>query len=519
MDFTTKIYTNGSIITMDPENPKAEAVVIRDGIIQFVGNNTEAERIAHMENSEVIDLHNLCVIPGLHDCHVHAMETGMASTGAQLSSCTCIDEVLELLKLEARHSDNGWVRGNNLDESALRENRPPTLAELSDLFPDRGVFISDRGLHYSVVNKRAMEQCSINGTEAGVMYGADGLPNGRMQHEANRLVRNYYSKHVSDEQRTQAIRKVEATALENGITTIHAMEGEMFSSDLDIPVFLRMQDSTNVDFLVYWNTLHFEYVESMKLKRIGTDILADGSIGSRTAAFDEPYSDAPGTSGELYFSDDMLTDFITSALRKNIQCGFHAIGSRGIRQVLDCYEKAYRRCPAVDPRFRIEHFGFCSSEDIDRAAKNRIVVSTQPAFSFLRGGEGSIYQLRVGAKRERTAYPLKELLDGGVVLSGGSDSTVTPMNSILGIHSAVNHPYSEHRISVYQALKMFTLDAAYAAYEDVKKGSLKKGKIGDMTVLSDNIFSVPENRIRDIKVEMTIKSGKIVYKRGERSIG
>ena len=105
------------------------------------------------------------------------------------------------------------------------------------------------------------------------------------------------------------------------------------------------------------------------------------------------------------------------------------------------------------------------------------------------------------------------------MLSGGSDSTVTPMNSILGIHSAVNHPYSEHRISVYQALKMFTLDAAYAAYEDVKKGSLKKGKIGDMTVLSDNIFSVPENRIRDIKVEMTIKSGKIVYKRGERSIG
>ena len=179
--------------------------------------------------------------------------------------------------------------------------------------------------------------------------------------------------------------------------------------------------------------------------------------------------------------------------------------------MLDCYEAAYRKAPWEDARFRIEHFGFCDDRDIERAATNKIIISTQPSFSYLRGGPGSVYQIRTGEERERKAYPNRKFLDAGVVLAGGSDSNVTPMNTLLGIHAAVNHPYPEHRITVKQALQMFTIDAAYSAFEEKKKGSVEAGKLGDLTILSESPYDTSPEEIKNIKVLMTIKEGKIVY--------
>jgi hypothetical protein len=398
----------------------------------------------------------------------------------------------------------------------LSEKRPPSLQELTELFPDRGVYLIDRGLHYTVVNQQAYDEIGYTGNEEGLGKNPDGTPNGRMHEWATAMARQYFNDSMTDEQREIAVRTVEQEALKKGITTIHAMEGGGMFSDEDIGIFLDRSKERNVDFVLYWDTVDIDKIIEAGLPRIGTDILSDGSIGSRTAAFDEEYADQEGTFGQLYFTSEFLTEFIKKALKNHLQCGFHAIGQKAIRQVIDCYEEAWKEYPWEDARFRIEHFGFCDERDIRRAAKNHIIISTQPSFSYLRGGPGSVYQIRTGEERERKAYPLRKFLDYGILVAGGSDSNVTPMDAVLGIHAAVNHPYPEHRVSVKEALRMFTIDGAYSAFEEDKKGSLERGKLGDLTILESSPYEVPQDQIRDIPVEMTVKEGRIVYQREEK---
>lgn len=509
----TMAFLHGNVITMEKGMEKAEAVLVEDGIITEVGSSGQIAAIAGKKGIMSRDLEGKTVLPGFHDCHVHVMGTGMASLGVDLYDCSSVEEVLEALKKEEKKSSEGWICGVRIDEARLAEKRPPTLAELTEAFPDRGVYLVDRGLHYTVVNQKAYDDIGLTGKERGTGRDEKGNCTGRLHEEATALARGHFNASMTKAQRIAAIRSVEQTALEKGITTIHAMEGGEMFSDEDIPVFLELGDSMDVDFVLYWDTMNLDDIEAAGLARVGTDILSDGSIGSRTAAFDEPYEDAPDTSGVLYYDREVLIDFISRALEKRMQCGFHAIGQKAIRQIIDCYEEAVRKHPWDDARFRIEHFGFCDDRDIERAARNHIIISTQPAFSYLRGGPGSVYQIRTGAKRERRAYPNRKFVEHGIVVAGGSDSNVTPIDAMLGIHAAVNHPYPEHRVTVEQAVKMFTIDGAYSAFEEQKKGSLRKGKLGDMVILSEDPWKVPVERLKDISIEMTIKNGRIVYQK------
>ncbi|MBR0411608.1 MAG: amidohydrolase [Eubacterium sp.] len=504
-------WINAEVITMTDEAARAEGILIEDGVITFVGDSKETAALAKEKGIEITDLNGCCVLPGLHDCHAHVMGTGMAMVGVDLYDCASVKEVLEALAEEGKRHDEGWVCGVRLDESRLAEKRPPTLAELSGIFPDRGVYILDRGLHYTLVNRKAYEEIGLTGKEKGLCRGEDGKPNGRMHEEANKVVRGYFNDSMTDAQRETAIRNVEKEALKKGITTIHAMEGGEMFSDKDIDVFESLKGKTDVDFVIYWDTLDLDQVIERGYDRVGTDNLSDGSIGSRTAAFDEPYADDPSTCGLMYLDKAFMTEWIGKALKNHIQCGFHAIGQKAIRHVIDCYEEAYAGCPWEDARFRIEHFGFCDDRDIERAVKNKIIISTQPSFSYLRGGPGSVYQIRTGPERERRAYPNKKFLDYGAVLAGGSDSNVTPIDALLGIHAAVNHPYPEHRISVYQALRMFTIDGAYSAFEEKKKGTIEAGKLGDLTILSKSPYEAAPDAIKDIRVVRTVKEGRTVY--------
>lgn len=506
-------WINAEVITMADESARAEGILIENGVITFVGDSEEVSALAKEKGIEVTDLKGACILPGLHDCHAHVMGTGMAMVGVDLYDCRNVEEVLNALKEEGRRHEDGWVCGVRLDESRLAEKRPPTLSELSDIFPDRGVYILDRGLHYTLVNQKAYDEIGLTGEEKGLCCGGDGQPNGRMHEEANKIVRGYFNDSMTDAQRETAIRNVEKMALSRGITTIHAMEGGEMFSDKDIDVFESLKGKTDVDFVIYWDTFDLDQVIKKGYDRVGTDNLSDGSIGSRTAAFDEPYADDPSTCGIMYLDKAFMTEWIGKALKNHLQCGFHAIGQKAIRHVIDCYEEAYALYPWEDARFRIEHFGFCDDRDIERAVKDNIIISTQPSFSYLRGGPGSVYQIRTGQERERKAYPNKKFLDCGAVLAGGSDSNVTPIDSMLGIHAAVNHPYPEHRISVWQALRMFTIDGAYSAFEEKRKGTIEVGKLGDLTILEKSPYNVSQDKIKDIPVVMTVKEGKVVYKK------
>lgn len=509
----TVAFIHGNVITMDINDTKTEALFIENGMIKTVGDSKTITALAQKEDVPIIDLEGKTVLPGFHDCHVHVMGTGLAHIGVDLFDCHSIDMVMDALQKESVKHKEGWICGVRLDESRLSEKRPPTMEELTKQFPDRGVYLVDRGLHYTVLNQKAYEEAGFHGKERGLGRDKNGSLTGRMHEEANAKARNYFMSSMTKEQRIRAIKSVEQEALRKGITTIHAMEGGEMFSDEDIPVFLELKEKTDVDFVLYWDTMDLDAVEKAGLPRVGTDILSDGSIGSRTAAFDEPYEDDPSTSGVLYYDDTRLITYIGEALKRKLQCGFHAIGQKAIRQILDCYESAYQEHPWEDARFRIEHFGFCDDRDIARAAKNHIIISTQPAFSYLRGGPGSVYQIRTGEDRERRAYPNRKFVEAGIVVAGGSDSNVTPMDALLGIHAAVNHPYPEHRVTLTQALRMFTIDGAYSAFEEGKKGSIEEGKNGDLVILSQNPYEVPKTSIKDIRVEMTVKEGRIVYQK------
>lgn len=506
-------FVNGIVITMEENNPTAEGVLVKDGKIIRVGNADEIREMAQKEQIKVIDLEGKTLLPGFHDCHVHVMGTGMAAAGTDLYDCKSVKEVIDNLKKESEKSTEGWISGVRLDESRLDEKRPPTMAELSEAFPERGIYLLDRGLHYTVVNRTAYEEIGYTGYEKGLGKDKEGNLTGRMHEEANAKARGYFVNNMTREQREKAIRSVEQEALTKGITTIHAMEGGEMFTDKDIPVFMELQKDLNVDMVIYWDTPDVDQVLAAGLSRVGTDLLSDGSIGSRTAAFDEPYADQPDTCGIMYYSEEFMTELVEKALKNHLQCGFHAIGQKAIRLVLNAYEKAYAKYPWEDARFRIEHFGFCDDEDIERARKNKIIISTQPSFSYLRGGPGSVYQIRTGEERERKAYPNRKFVEAGIVVAGGSDSNVTPMDALLGIHSAVNHPYPEHRVTVEEALKMFTINGAYAAFEEKEKGSLLPGKKGDFVILSENPLEVAGEHIKDIQVEMTIKEGNIVFQK------
>lgn len=513
MQKESRAFVNGNVITMDENDTRAEGILIKEGTIAAVGTTKEIENLAKAEKIPLEDIHGNTILPGFHDCHVHVIGTGLASVGADLYECRSVKEVLETLKKEELKSEKGWLCGVRLDESRLVEKRPPSLKELTEAFPDRGVYLIDRGLHYTVVNQKAYDEIGYKGTENGIGREQDGVLSGRMHETANAMARSHFNDAMTDQQREIAISKVEEEAVRKGITTIHAMEGGEMFSDHDVGVFLESQGKRNVDFVLYWDTLDVDKVKAMGLPRIGTDILSDGSIGSRTAAFDEAYSDQKDTCGRLYYTSGFLVEFIGKALENHLQCGFHAIGQKAIRQILDCYEEAYRIHPWADARFRIEHFGFCDDRDIKRAAKNHVIISTQPSFFYLRGGPGSVYQIRVGEERERRAYPLRRFVTEGIIVAGGSDSNVTPMDTLLGIHAAVNHPYPEHRVSVKEALRMFTIDGAYSAFEEKKKGSIEPGKLGDLTILSDSPYTVEPEQIKEIRIEMTVKEGRIVYSR------
>lgn len=515
MQKESRAFVNGNVITMDENDTRAEGVLVREGRITEVGASKDIEKAAENEGIPVENLQGRTVLPGFHDCHVHVIGTGMASVGADLYHCSSVQEIIEALKEEENKGGEGWLCGVRLDESKLAEKRPPSLKELTESFPNRGVYLIDRGLHYTVVNQKAYDEIGYQGMEKGIGLNEEGQPDGRMHETANTMARRHFNDSMTREQRRTALQKVQEEAVQKGITTIHAMEGGEMFSDKDVDVFLEDRENKDVDFILYWDTLEIDKVKEAGLSRIGTDILSDGSIGSRTAAFDEAYCDK-NTCGKLYYTDEFLIEFIGKALESHLQCGFHAIGQRAIRQILDCYEAAYQNHPWKDARFRIEHFGFCDDTDILRAAKNKIVISTQPSFSYLRGGEGSVYQVRVGKERERKAYPLRNFVEQGIVVAGGSDSNVTPMDAVLGIHAAVNHPYPEHRVNVYQALRMFTIDGAYSAFEEGEKGSIEPGKIGDLAILSKSPYEVPPEKIKEIQVEMTVKDGRIVYSRDEK---
>lgn len=508
----TLAFINATIHTMNLHQPLADAVLIEKGQIKHVGTNAEVRSLAEARGIILHDLGKKTLFPGFYDCNVHMMGTGLNASGTSLKACGSVGDVLDIVSTEAARLGPGkWIFCNRVDESSLTEKRPPTIAELTAAAPDNPVFIIDRGWHYTLVNEKSFGMMDIPLDMHGVRLTESGEFSGRLHEEANGKSLQAFLSLLDRADIEKMLRDTANTAAAKGVTTLCAVEESFILTPPYLPIFTDVIQRMPVDVVLWWAVNDITLIKEAGLPRMGKDIMLDGSIGSRTAAFSEPYNDAPDKKGFLNYSDEAVEAMVEAACQENVDIAFHAIGDLAIAQALRAYEKAFIRYPGGDYRFGIDHWGFGSRQSVEKMAELGIFITTQPTFMFLRGGPDTVYRSRLGEEREKRGYPLREFLNAGIVVGGGSDSDVTPIDPLLGVHAALNQPYNESNITLDEALKLFTTNAAWTNREEKIKGTIETGKQADLVILSDDPYATPATEINKIKVLQTMRGGHFTH--------
>jgi predicted amidohydrolase YtcJ len=506
------LLINGNIITLSPAAPFAEAIAIQDGKIVEVGTTAELKS-KYKSATQQIDLQGKTVLPGFIDTHTHLTDTGIDTLGVDLSEAHSISEIQDKLAAFAKHLPPGeWVIGSGYDDSVLKEKRFPTRYDLDKKVGDYPVSISRRDGHSLVVNSAGLKLLQLPPETDG--YEKDkqtGEPTGIMRRAAVGPTNEIVLGQLSDEMRLKGLHNAVQFAIAKGITTIHALEGGGTLAEKNLAVLFANQDKLPVRIIIYHQTCNVAMAKKEGLPRIGGCLLIDGSIGSHTAAVTEPFNDKPESTGVLYFTDQELYGFIEAAHCAGLQISMHAIGDRALDQILNAYQKVLTKYPKKDHRHRIEHYELPRPEQISQTAELGILLGMQPTFDYLWGGANQLYETRLGLKRSLASNPFRAILDAGIKIAGGSDSYVTPMDPMLGIHSAVNHFSPIQRVTVDESIQMYTTTAAYAAFEENQKGTIEPGKLADLVVLDKNPYKVPTTELKDVPVAMTICRGQIVY--------
>ncbi len=498
---------NGQVITIEGRRPEAEAVLVRGGRIAAVGTSREimSERQTH---GELIDLKGRTLLPGFIDTHVHLISTGLSLMGPRLETCSSIKQVLEALATEAQRQPI-IVKASGLEPSALTGGDRLTRWELDRVTPNKMAYVVSRDGHTVVVNTRTLSELDLPPETPGIDRDrSTGDITGILRADARKIAGDRLT-NVSGDHRKEAIYLAMNKAIDVGLTTVHALDGSWPRGHEDIEMLLSLAPSLPSKVVVYYQTREVEKVRELGLPRIGGCLLVDGSIASHTAALTAPYTDNPDTEGVLYFSDQELQTFIREAHLSGLQVSMHAIGDRAIEQILTAYQVVLEQYPRPDHRHRIEHFLLAQPCHIQRASRLGLNIAMQPAFLHFWQGRKNLYVDRLGPERARGVNPLRQVTDAGIPMAGGSDSFVTPMNPLLGIHAAVNDHPVENRLTPYEALEAFTINGARLAFEEDQKGSIRKGKAADLVVLGENPIHCPPACIKDIPVEMTIVEGVI----------
>jgi predicted amidohydrolase YtcJ len=296
------------------------------------------------------------------------------------------------------------------------------------------------------------------------------------------------------------------------VTTVHALVGsDQDPSNRDGELLLEESSQLPVDVVPYLQVRDVRRVKELGLNRVGGCLLLDGSIGSHTAALADPFADDPGNRGLLYFRDEILQEFISSANEAAMQTAVHAIGDRALEQILRVHE----RCASpASSRHRVEHAELPGPSQIDRALALGLLFGMQPAFEHFWGGPEGMYRQHLGPERASRTNPLRTLAERGMPIAGGSDAPITPVSPMLGIHAAVNHPAECERLELSAAVEMFTTNGAYFSFDEAWKGKLAPGYRADLVLLDQDPFWVPASRLKDVAVLAVWSRGVLRFDRG-----
>jgi predicted amidohydrolase YtcJ len=518
MKNTSLVIVNANVITLDVENPTAEAIYVENDRILSVGTNEDI-RSRVTCNTCLYDLNRRTVVPGLVDCHVHMTSFGNHLTRLDLTGVGSIKELQTKLSQYARKTHlKKWIIGRRWDQEKFLDHRYPTREDLDAAVSDKPVWIIRVCGHLGVANTLALNLARINEktlVEGGkIELDRHGHPNGVLKENAVELVSRAVSKQTNRELRS-AFQLACAKAVQNGLTGVHWL----VDSAQELRILQELRAENRLPLRVYLGITAnlLDYLTNLGMKtgfgdtmlRIGfVKIFADGSLGAHTAALKEPYNDDTENAGMLLYSQKQLNDLIMKAHKAGLQVGTHAIGDRAIASVIKAYKNALRRNPRKNHRHRIEHYSVLDDRLISESNKLGILASVQPHFIV------SDYWIktRIGEERARMAYPFKTLMRRGLLVVSGSDCPIEDISPLLGIWAASSQqPYAEENLTVLEALKTYTSNAAYASFDEKERGIIRAGNLADLTVLSRDLFKVKPSDIRKIRVEMTIVGGKIVY--------
>jgi len=529
------VLLNGKIWTVNEAQPRAEAVACLGSRIVAVGSNGEIRKWIGA-GTEVLDLNGKLVLPGFNDAHVHFFSGGENLAGVQLRDAKSEDEFRKrIAEFAARQPAGRWISGGGWDHENWTPARLPTRQSIDAVTAGHPVFVNRLDGHMALANSQALQLAGITrdtpdppgGT---IVRDAAGEPTGVLKDAAmERMYRTIPE--PSEDQIADAVRAAMRYAAENGVTSVQDMSAA--------PQILRVYQAllANGELtvrisghqpLAAWQRLAAVGLRAgfggEKLHIGGLKGFADGSLGSTTALFFEPYLDAPNTSGlanSEMIPESKMQKHILDADRAGLQVAVHAIGDKANHMVLGMYEEAARQNGARDRRFRIEHAQHLRMEDIPRFGQLHVIASMQPYHCI---DDGRWAEKRIGPERAKGTYAFRALLDSGAVLAFGSDWDVAPMQPLIGIYAAATrrtldgkHPNGwvpEQKITVAEAIRAYTMGSAYGSFDDKIKGSIEPGKLADMVVVSDDILSVPAVEIEKTRVETTVFDGKVIYRRG-----
>jgi predicted amidohydrolase YtcJ len=541
----TLILRNGVIATVDSAKPQAEAIAFRGDTIAAVGSNDEIQRLAG-QDTQVVDLAGQFVMPGFIDGHGHFMNLGQSKMNLDLMDVKNWDEIVAMVGAAASRAKPGeWILGRGWHQEKWDHKPEPNVEgfplhdALSKASANNPVMLTHASGHAAFVNAKAMEVAGIttrtpNPPGGEILKDKSGRPIGMLRETAQTLAGKAYdawrAKKTPEENRADAHRRIELAvqeALANGVTsfqdagedfaTIDIIKEALTNGELGVRVWVMVRDS-NENMKAKLPSYKAVGLGDKRLSIAAIKKTIDGALGSRGAWMLEPYSDLPGHTGLNTLPVEEVEGAAQIALDNGVQLNVHAIGDRANRTVLDIYEAAFKSRPdAKDLRWRIEHAQHLNPADIPRFGQLGVIASMQGIHAT---SDAPFVIARLGPKRaEEGAYVWQKLMKSGAIVSNGTDTPVERINPIANFYATVTRKlkdgstfYPDQRMSREEALKSYTWNAAYAAKEEDSKGSLAPGKLADVTVLSKNLLSVPDEEILQTKVVYTIVGGKIAYR-------
>jgi predicted amidohydrolase YtcJ len=526
------IITNAKVWTVDKGYPTAQAVAVLGDRIVSVGTSAEIDAWRGA-GTKVIDAGGKLLLPGFNDAHVHFVSGGSQLDAVQLNDVTNPEEFARRIGERAKKTPKGeWIVGGDWDETKWDPAKLPTKELIDAVTPDTPVFVYRYDGHLGLANSVALRMAGVTAKTQDppggvVVHDAKGNPTGILKDAAMDPVYKVMPA-LSHEQRVRVVKRALAHAASLGVTSAQDMNPDYADIAVYSELLQRGELTTRLYVAPYISGVDDQAKLGIRhafggpfLQMGAVKAYADGSLGSSTAYFFEPFVGQPDNHGLL--SDEMhpisaMRDRMMKADAAGIQICTHAIGDQGISIILDLYSDVVKAHGEADRRFRIEHAQHMAAKDFDRFAQLHVIASVQPYHAI---DDGRFAEGRIGHDRSSRTYAFRTFLDHGVRLAFGTDWDVAPLNPMLGLYAAVtratldgknpNGWFPGQKLTVTEAVEAYTMGSAYAEFQEREKGSITAGKLADMVLLSDDIFSIAPQKIRDVRVEKTILGGKVIW--------